>query len=458
MAARSTSDPERWKFRLDIGRLYAGANNLLGDLFGVPEFKAMYLRRMRTVMDELFQPPGTPGDERALSQRIDELAEQLAPDVAAEFAAWPSRGAVETWPEQIELFKNEYFERRRVFLYGLVGDMDFSGTVDRDDIDDFVLGLTDPAAYEARYGVHPSLRGDTDFDVPWIFRILRPGREDELVYDRNMALDFDDIPRFIAFVNGTRQHAAPMPPAQVGVPEIEFGEIDFDPVSGNQDEEFIELSNPHAVAVDISGWRLEGGVEYQFKPGVVIPPRGSLYVTPNFNAFRARQTGPSGGQGLFVQGDYTGHLSNLGATVRLVAADGTLVGSVTTPSAPSPAQASLRISEIMIHDFSYDDGWYQAETDGGGYSLELIDPAGTALAEWGNQSSWRVSATVGGSPGTDGLATAMASAQSDLPARRSAPADGAAVVAEQADSDLRRDRLGGLELAAALARRAARRG
>ena len=53
-----------------------------------------------------------------------------------------------------------------------------------------------------------------------------------------------------------------------------FPAIDASPVSGNQDQEFIQLSHTNAIAVDMSGWRLEGGVEFTFEPGTVIPPTG----------------------------------------------------------------------------------------------------------------------------------------------------------------------------------------
>jgi MYXO-CTERM domain-containing protein len=44
------------------------------------------------------------------------------------------------------------------------GDMDGDRDIDFDDIDDFVLGLNDPAAYAAMFGVPPLMRGDTDND------------------------------------------------------------------------------------------------------------------------------------------------------------------------------------------------------------------------------------------------------------------------------------------------------
>jgi hypothetical protein len=67
-------------------------------------------------------------------------------------------------------------------MFGVMtGDMDCDGDVDFDDIDDFVLGLNDPAAYEALFGLAPTVKGDTD------------GDDD---------LDFDDITGFVDILGG----------------------------------------------------------------------------------------------------------------------------------------------------------------------------------------------------------------------------------------------------------------
>jgi hypothetical protein len=63
----------------------------------------------------------------------------------------------------------------------LIGDMDLDGDVDFDDIDDFVLGLNDAAAYEAMFGQPPADAGDTDDDGD---------------------MDFDDIPGFVSILSG----------------------------------------------------------------------------------------------------------------------------------------------------------------------------------------------------------------------------------------------------------------
>jgi hypothetical protein len=100
---------------------------------------------------------------------------------------------------------------------------------------------------------------------------------------------------------------AGIPNEQPAAATIEFGDFDANPASGNQDEEYIRIDNPMDVAIDLTGWRIEGGVDHEFLPGTVIEAGGSLYLSPNVPAFRARATGPSGGQGLFVQGRYQGH-------------------------------------------------------------------------------------------------------------------------------------------------------
>jgi hypothetical protein len=142
---------------------------------------------------------------------------------------------------------------------------------------------------------------------------------------------------------------AGIPPAELGSPPIRFGTFEVAPPSGNQEEEYIELRNPNAFAVDVSGWKLTGGVDYTFSDGVVIPAGGSLYVSPNVAAFRARTTSPRGGEGLFIQGNYDGHLTNWGETVLLLDNHNRQIDAFSYTAAPSDAQRYLRVTEVMYH-------------------------------------------------------------------------------------------------------------
>lgn len=115
-----------------------------------------------------------------------------------------------------------------------------------------------------------------------------------------------------------------VPNAQPASAIVEFGhDIDFTPASG--DQEYLTLVNRSRDAVDISGWRVGGDVQYLFRPGVVIPAGGTLYVSPDVVAFRARADSPTGGEARFVQGNYSGRLSNRWGILRLYNAGGSLV-------------------------------------------------------------------------------------------------------------------------------------
>ena len=155
-----------------------------------------------------------------------------------------------------------------------------------------------------------------------------------------------------AFIDARRSHInndSRTPSSQIGVPTILFDDNDFDssPASGLQAEEYVRLNNPGNIAVDISGWTLNGGISHTFRAGTVIPALGSLYVVSDVKAFQARISGPHAGLQLFIQGNYQGQLSNLGDTVDLYSSNGTFVDTLTTPfSGQTPNQEFLRISEI----------------------------------------------------------------------------------------------------------------
>ncbi|UCD52356.1 MAG: CotH kinase family protein, partial [Phycisphaerales bacterium] len=71
--------------------LFTGRNNSVPDaVFDTPEMRQMYLRRVRTLMDELLKPPGTPVEDLHYEPRMDELAALIAPDAALDAAKWNS--------------------------------------------------------------------------------------------------------------------------------------------------------------------------------------------------------------------------------------------------------------------------------------------------------------------------------------------------------------------------------
>jgi len=151
-------------------------------------------------------------------------------------------------------------------------------------------------------------------------------------------------PFSLNFSNGSGSLGVPAP--QEPIPALSFGAIVANPPSGNQDEEFIEIRNTSATAVDLSRWQLTGGVSFTFPGGTIVNAGNSLYVSPDRRAFRNRTTSPRGGERLFVTGPYKGHLGNFGETLTLLNDKGTAVTSTTLTPQPSDPQRFLAISEI----------------------------------------------------------------------------------------------------------------
>ena len=164
---------------------------------------------------------------------------------------------------------------------------------------------------------------------------------------------------------------AAVPSAQVASPTINFGTVEFSPASGNQDEEYIELINPGSDAIDISNWKLSEAVSFTFEPGTVIPGNSSLFVTPHKPTFRAMAIRPNNGDGNFLVGDYSGHLSSFGETVRLLDDANVEVSSITYVGQPSLVQTNLIISEFMYHP----------EPNGGAEFIELMNIHPTATLD-----------------------------------------------------------------------------
>jgi hypothetical protein len=142
--------------------------------------------------------------------------------------------------------------------------------------------------------------------------------------------------------------------------------VDGQPVT-EVEEEWIELYNRAAQAVDLSGWQLVDAVAFAFPDGTSIAPGSYLVVARDAAAFAAAHPGVT------ALGDWEGRLNNRRDRILLRDAAG------------NPAD-ELRY---------YDGGRWPEAADGGGPSLELRDAhADNAAAEaWaasdeGRRSTW----------------------------------------------------------------------
>ena len=111
-------------------------------------------------------------------------------------------------------------------------------------------------------------------------------------------------------------------------------------------EEWLEFYNRGAASVDLSGWKLEEGIDYTFGPGTTLGAGQYLVVAKDKVALAAKYPA------INIVGDYASSLSNGGELIRLVDAQ------------KNPAD------EVFYRDGA---PWAR-KADGGGSSLELRDP------------------------------------------------------------------------------------
>ncbi|MGI9427968.1 MAG: lamin tail domain-containing protein, partial [Bythopirellula sp.] len=148
---------------------------------------------------------------------------------------------------------------------------------------------------------------------------------------------------------------------------VTFNEVMYNPASGNQTLEWVELHNQTSIDVDLSDWKISDAVEFQFAAGTTIVAGGYLVVAADATALQAA-TGYSE-----AVGSYTGSLSNGGESIAL-----------------------LDRNDRLMDQLDYDDeGDWPVAPDGSGATLAKRDPH-FATASF---NSWQASSTVGGTPG-----------------------------------------------------------
>ncbi len=142
---------------------------------------------------------------------------------------------------------------------------------------------------------------------------------------------------------------------------VVFNEVHYHPADENAQTEWIELRSLQGVDVDMSGWRLAGGVDYTFPAGTVISGRGFLLVA----AVPSQLSG--------ALGPWTGRLANGGEEILLLNGNDRVMDSL---------------------DYA-DDGDWPVGADGTGATLAR---RAQTRADSG-PAAWAASNELGGTPG-----------------------------------------------------------
>lgn len=169
-----------------------------------------------------------------------------------------------------------------------------------------------------------------------------------------------------------------------GLVPIVINEIMYHPSSENPLEEYIELFNQGASAINVNGWRFADGVEFVF-PNVTIPAGSYLVVAADTNAFGAKYPAVQN-----VIGNWTGSLSNSREDIELQDASGDEVDRVLYADEGDWAVRQRGALDLGRRGWA----WF-AEHDGLGKSAELINPRMSN----DNGQNWAASVDAQGTPG-----------------------------------------------------------
>lgn len=244
--------------------VYMGGNHLIQRLIATPQFTSMYTRRLRTLTDEFFGPPGQHISESVVVQKINDLMAEIGADALIDRNKWGTAAgmAFETPAQAVARVQADFLARRKAHLNGL----------------------------------------------------------------------------------------SSIPAPQVAMPDIAFGTIDHNPVSGNDQQQFIALVNQSSSAVDISGWTVTGSASHTFRGGTVIPAHSTYYLVADVSEFKLRTTGPQGGQKLWIQGNFEGKLNPLFGQLTLKTTGGTTIATTEYGTQPLPGDYD-RDDDVDGRDF-----------------------------------------------------------------------------------------------------------
>ncbi len=149
---------------------------------------------------------------------------------------------------------------------------------------------------------------------------------------------------------------------------IVINELVYNPQSGNQDDEFLELHNTSGSAVDISNWCFTQGISLCFASGTSINANSYLIISPNSSQTLVTY-------GITPVATYLGNLSNGGETITL-----------------------LDSSSVEVDSITYDDSSpWPSSPDGQGPSLELNNP----FEDNSLPALWSASLSSGGTPNAE---------------------------------------------------------
>ena len=399
------------------------SNRLYNLFFNTPEFRLMYLTRLRTLSDLFLQNSNMPAAQSPVAESIRAYLEQMDPssvevsDSDLDHRSWSSWGTVRTQAEECERTISTYISGRANWFTNvncrLVGSfvpeatpadallqisgLDFqpySGDVKQKYIrltntNDYALDISGwklMGAAEFTFLPGTVVPPGKDIYVSPHVKSFRtrtegPGGSQGLYVTGPWSGELSARGGTLTLMDNKERWICEYPYSgspndllqYLRITELMYHPLPNPPLWNNSDDfEYIELKNISTdISLDLSGVSFTRGLTYTFPGGTTLAPQERIVLVKNQEAFCSRY-----GTHLRTMGPYTGSLSNSGEVIRLEDPQGE-----------------------MILEFSYKDSWYP-QTDGLGYSLIIADE-NASWSDWGNSSQWGPSRLIYGNPGTD---------------------------------------------------------
>jgi regulation of enolase protein 1 (concanavalin A-like superfamily) len=147
--------------------------------------------------------------------------------------------------------------------------------------------------------------------------------------------------------------------------DIVLNEILYKPISGNDDDQFVELYNQGTNRVDLNGWAFTAGIQFTFPPQTTVAPGAYLVVARNAANLLSHYPQLSSANTI---GNFSGKLPHGGGRLALARPE-------TSLSTNDTGLVSTNWNMVVEDEVTYGVGgrWGQW-AHGGGSSLELINP------------------------------------------------------------------------------------
>jgi regulation of enolase protein 1 (concanavalin A-like superfamily) len=171
----------------------------------------------------------------------------------------------------------------------------------------------------------------------------------------------DGAPGFRELSSATAGAANALPLSR----DVVINEIMYHPISENSDDEFVELFNKGTNAVNLGGWRFTDGISFNFPSNTIIAAGSYLVVAKNKTNLFAHYGNLNAGN---TVGDFDGNLRSSGERLALAMPQLAI-------DADDPLNITTNTIHIVVNEVNYRRGGQWGKwADGGGSSLELIDP------------------------------------------------------------------------------------